>query len=122
MRDIEERAAAGDEAARQALQLFTHRLTHYLGAYAGLMGGVDAIVFTGGIGENSALVRHRAVQRLGFLGAVLDEDRNRDARVTAAAPVADLHADHSRTNLLAVRTDEALAIARQTRAASPPAR
>ena len=48
------------------------------------MGGVDAIAFTGGVGEGSALVRHRCLQRLEFLGAVLDEDRNRDARVDGA--------------------------------------
>jgi len=114
MRDIESRAAEGDERARMALQVFCHRVRKYIGAYAAVMGGVDAIVFTAGIGENSALVRHRALQRMEFLGARLDEDRNRDARVNAASPVARLHEDGSRVRLLAVHTDEARAIARET--------
>src|SRR5690606_23984711 len=69
MRDIEARAAEGDEACRLALQVFTHRLRKYIGSYAAVLGGADAIVFTGGIGENSAAVRHRTLQRLEFLGA-----------------------------------------------------
>ncbi|MCA9627093.1 MAG: acetate/propionate family kinase [Myxococcales bacterium] len=111
LRDIEARAAEGDEACRLALQVFTHRLRKYIGAYAAVLGGVDAIVFTGGIGENSALIRHRTLQRLEFLGARLDEDRNRDAALTPEAPVAEIHEAHSRTRLLVVATDEARAIA-----------
>ncbi len=114
MRDIEGRAAEGDERCRMALQVFTHRVRKYIGAYAAVMGGVDAVVFTAGIGENSALVRHRALQRLEFLGARLDEDRNRDARVSPSSPVVRLHEDGSRVKLLAVHTDEARAIARET--------
>ncbi|MCO4770179.1 MAG: acetate/propionate family kinase [Deltaproteobacteria bacterium] len=112
MRDIEERAADGDERARAALHAFCHRLRKYIGAYAAVMGGVDAIVFTAGIGENSALVRHRAAQRLEFLGAVLDEDRNRDARVGPDTPVAEIGASHGRCRLLVVATNEAHAIAK----------
>lgn len=114
MRDIEARAAGGDEPCRLALHVFTHRLRRYIGAYAAVMGGVDAIVFTGGIGENSALVRHRTLQRLGFLGARLSEDRNRDARVSVAAPVAELHERHSRVALLVVACDEQRELARAT--------
>ena len=116
LRDIEERAGAGDEPARLAIHVFAHRLRKYIGAYAAVMGGVDTIVFTGGIGENSALIRHRACQRLDFLGARLSEDRNRDAKLTAAAPVAELSTPRSRVQILAVRTDEALQIARETAA------
>ena len=79
MRQIEQRAGQGDESCRLALGVYAHRVRKYIGAYAATMGGVDAIAFTGGIGENSALIRHRCLQRLGFLGARLDEDRNRDA-------------------------------------------
>lgn len=113
MRDIEERAGAGDEDARAALHAFCHRLRKYIGAYAAVMGGVDAIVFTAGIGQNSALVRHRAAQRLEYLGAILDEDRNRDATVSASTPVADIGAGHGRCRLLVVATDEAHAIAQE---------
>lgn len=114
MRDIEARAAAGDDDCRMALHVFCHRVRKYIGAYAAVMGGVDAIVFTAGIGENSATVRHTVAQRLEFLGAVLDEDANRDARATDAAPVVPVSAPNSRVALLAVRTDEQWEIARET--------
>jgi acetate kinase len=80
------------------------------------MGGVDAIVFTGGIGENSALMRHRVCQRLDYLGAQLDEDRNRDVSLSPEAPVGRLSTESSRVQLLAVATDEAREIARQVAA------
>ncbi len=116
MRDIEARAEEGDEACRLALQVFAHRLRKYIGAYAAVMGGVDAIVFTAGIGENSASVRHRVAQRLGYLGARLDPDRNRDAKVSAADPVFEISEPRARTKLLVVKTDEALHIAQQAAA------
>ncbi|MEE2788237.1 MAG: acetate/propionate family kinase [Myxococcota bacterium] len=114
LRDIEQRAADGDEACRLAIQVFAHRLRKYIGAYAAVMGGVDAIVFTGGIGENSALIRHRVAQRLDFLGAHLDEERNREATVSDEAPVFDIARPNSRNALLVIRTDEARAIAEAT--------
>jgi acetate kinase len=116
MRDIEERAAAGDERCRLALHVFCHRLRKYVGAYAAVMGGVDVIAFTGGIGENSALVRHRTAQRLDFLGAQLSEDRNRHAKLSADEPVVEVSAEHSRVRILAVGTDEEHEIAKQTAA------
>ena len=116
MRDIEERAADGDERCRLALHVFCHRLRKYVGAYAAVMGGVDAIVFTGGIGENSALVRHRVAQRLEFLGARLSEDRNRDAKLSAKQPVAEVSSERSRVRILAVATDEQHEIAQETAA------
>lgn len=90
-----------------------HRIRKYIGAYAAVMGGVDAIVFTAGIGQNSAVVRHRVAQRLEFLGARLDEDRNRAASVTRDGPVAEISMTHSRTRLLVVQTDELWSIALQ---------
>ncbi|MGI9304871.1 MAG: acetate/propionate family kinase [Gammaproteobacteria bacterium] len=113
MREIEAGAEEGDERCRLAIQIFAHRLRKYIGAYAAVMGGVDAIVFTGGIGQNSALIRHRVAQRLAFLGARIDEDANRDARVDHRTPVRDFSSPHSRTRLLAVATDEAHEIAQQ---------
>ena len=114
MRDIIERAANGDEDCRMALHAFCHRIRKYIGAYAAVMDGVDAIVFTGGIGENSPTVRNRVTQRLDFLGALLWEDKNRDVQLNAETPVVDFARPHSRVRLLAVATDEALSIARQT--------
>lgn len=103
---IERRAAEGDEACRQAITLYAHRIRKYVGAYAAVMGGVDVVAFTGGVGEHSALVRHRVCQRLDFLGAVLDEDRNRDVALTRERPIASIAAESSRARLLVVQADE----------------
>lgn len=111
MRDIELRASEGDEACRLAIQVFCHSVRKYIGAYAAVMGGVDAIVFTAGIGENSEVVRHRIAQRLDFLGAKLDDDLNRDARPNASTPVIEISERRSRVSILAVATDEMRAIA-----------
>jgi acetate kinase len=71
MREIERRAAAGDEDCRRALALYTYRVRKYIGAYAAVMGGVDAVAFTGGVGENSATIRQACLERLEFLGAAI---------------------------------------------------
>lgn len=112
MRTILTAATNGDPDCQLALQVFTHRLRKYIGAYTAVMGGVDAIVFTGGIGENSAVVRHRAVQRLDYLGAVIYEDGNAVIKLTEDQPVGEFNARHSRVSLLVIKTDEQLAIAR----------
>lgn len=114
MRDIINRSTSGDEDARLALQVFSHRLRKYIGAYAAVMGGVDAIVFTGGIGENSPVVRHRSSQRLDFLGAIINEDKNHDLQLSDEEPVQAFSMNHSRVQLLAVRTNEQYAIAQET--------
>lgn len=116
MRDIETAAEEGDEQCRQALQVFCHRVRKYIGAYAAVMGGVDAVVFTAGIGENSASVRHRVTQRMDFLGMRLDEVANRNVSLSADSPVAEFSTRHSRVRLLAVKTDENLAIAEHVHA------
>ena len=111
LRDIERRAGEGDERCRVAISLYTHRIRKYLGAYATIMGGVDAIAFTGGVGEHSAATRHRCLQRLGFLGAILDEERNRNAEVSQQRPMIEVATAESRVRLLVVRADEELAMA-----------
>ena len=113
MRDIEAAAEAGDALAQLALQVFCHRVRKYIGAYAAIMGGVDVIAFTAGIGENSAAVRHRVTQRLDFLGARLDETMNRGVKLTKSEPVALFSQPHSRVRLIAAKTDETHAIAQQ---------
>lgn len=113
MRDIIEKSTNGDEDCRLALQVFTHRLRKYIGAYAAVMGGVDAIIFTGGIGENSPVVRHRTTQRLDFLGALINEDKNHDIKLSDDEPVQDFSMNHSRVKLLAVKTNEQYAIAQE---------
>jgi acetate kinase len=111
LREIERRASAGDESCRLAIGVYTHRIRKYIGAYAAVMGGVDAVAFTGGVGEHSALVRHRCLQRFGFLGAVLDEEHNRDARASSELPVVDISAPGSATRIFVVRADEAVSMA-----------
>ncbi|HUH75378.1 MAG TPA: acetate/propionate family kinase [Chitinophagales bacterium] len=114
MRGIIQGAEKGDDRCRLALQIFTHRIRKYIGAYVASMAGVDVIVFTAGIGENSPVVRHRALQRFDFLGAIFDEDLNRDVRLTDENPVAEISAPNSRVKLLVVKTDEQKAIAIET--------
>ncbi|MBM4362375.1 MAG: acetate/propionate family kinase [Deltaproteobacteria bacterium] len=116
LRDIERRAADGDDRARLAISVFAHRARKYLGAYAAGMGGLDVVVLTAGIGERSAAMRQRILQRLEFLGLVLDEDRNSAARVGDDAPVARISADGSRVEVLVVATNEELRIAREAAA------
>ena len=107
MRDVTAAAAAGDEHAALALDVWAHRIRHYVGAYLAQLGGLDALVFTAGIGENAADLRARALDGLGHLGLALDESRNtstaREARFISpeGAPIA----------VLVVPTNEELAIA-----------
>ncbi|MEM9057538.1 MAG: phosphate propanoyltransferase, partial [Pseudomonadota bacterium] len=115
LREIEKAAAGGDDRARLAINVFAHRVRKYIGAYAAAMGGVDGVVFTGGIGENSASMRQRIVQRLEFLGLHLNDDRNRDASGDAAADATLISTDRSRVAVIVVKADEQRMIARQTR-------
>ena len=111
VREIENRAAAGDAECRLALAVYSHRVRKYIGAYAAVMGAVDAIAFTGGVGENSTGIRQACLQRLEFLGAMLDEQLNADVRLGDAASVCEISRQGSRVRLLVVRADEELAMA-----------
>ncbi len=115
LREIQQAAEEGDNRARLAINVFVHRARKYIGAYAAAMGGVDAIVFTGGIGENSASMRRRILQRLEFLGCVLDEDGNLDASINSDKDYALVTTERSRVEAIVVKTNEELMIARQTR-------
>ncbi|MFV0425828.1 MAG: acetate/propionate family kinase [Beutenbergiaceae bacterium] len=108
MRDIESAAQAGDADARLALDIYYYRLRHYLGAYTAVLGRVDAIVFTAGIGENSATVRAGAVAGLEGLGIVLDPAAN-----LAGHRPRDISRADSRVRLLVIGTNEEAEIARQ---------
>jgi acetate kinase len=111
MRAIEHRATQGDAKCTFALALYVHRIRKYLGGYAAVLGGVDAIVFTGGVGEKSALVRQQAVETLGFIGVDLDDARNREARVDATHPAVDLAVPGARVRVIVLRADEESAMA-----------
>jgi len=114
LRDLQAKAEEGHDGARLALTVFAHQVRKYIGAYAAVMGGVDAVVLTGGIGENSAPMRRRILQRLEFLGIRMDEDANQDARVTDDDPVRDISDSGARVKTLVIATNEELEIARQT--------
>ncbi len=114
LRDVEAAAEAGNDRARLAITVFAHRVKKYIGAYAATMGGVDAIVLTGGIGENAAAMRRRILQRLDWFGVVLDEDRNAAARVSDDEPVFEVSAANARTKALVVKTNEERRIAQET--------
>ena len=106
LREIERRAGDGEEVCKVAIAMYAHRVRKYIGAYAAVMGGVDAIAFTGGVGENSASMRGRIVQRLEFIGVHLDDKLNRKAKVGHQQPIALVSTEQSRVALCVVQADE----------------
>jgi acetate kinase len=113
MRDIEDRAERGDADAQLAIELFAYRARKYIGAYAAAMGGLDAVVFTGGIGENSPSMRRRICDGLEFMGLQLDHDRNQSVELAnRAAP--QIQAYGARVRVIVTETAEQLMIARET--------
>ncbi|WP_425400062.1 acetate/propionate family kinase [Aeoliella sp.] len=110
VRDLAESAAAGDERAQLALDVFTTSVRHYVGAYLVELGGVDMLAFAGGIGENGTRIRTAICSGLGELGIVLDEEKN-----AAATGEGAIHAAESKTQIWIVPTNEELVVARQTR-------
>jgi acetate kinase len=77
--DMRELLAAGDERAERAIELYCYRIRKYIGAYLAVLGGADALVFGGGVGENSPPVRSRVCEGLGWCGIELDEEKNAEA-------------------------------------------
>jgi acetate kinase len=110
MREIQKRADEGDGQAELALDIFCYRVKKYIGAYCAALGSADAIVFTGGIGENSALVRSRSCNGLSALGITLDEIRNSEV----GGDIREIQAQGSRVRVLVIPTDEEREIAQQT--------
>ncbi len=110
MRDIHARAADGDQRARLALDMFMHRIRQYMGAYFFVLGKVDALVFTAGIGEHDPLTRERCCQGLEPFGVVLDRDKNQIGRGQART----VSQPDSPVKILVIPTNEELEIARQT--------
>ncbi len=110
MREIESADKAGNELAQLALAMYEQRITKYIGAYAAEMGGVDIIVFTGGVGENQTGLRGNVCRTLGFMGVELDEDLNAKTRGTETV----ISTPASKVKVVVVPTDEELMIARDT--------
>lgn len=113
MRDVQTAAAGGDEVAEAALAVYRHRLQHYIGAYLAGLGGLDAVVFTAGVGENDVRLRQRTLDPLGHLGIRVDPVRNAAPSRSARR----ISPDGSPVAVLVVPTNEELEIARQTAAA-----
>jgi acetate kinase len=110
LRDIEEAAGRGELRSKLALQALAYAIKKYIGAYAAAMGGVDVVVFTAGVGENSATVRAAVCQGLEFMGIELDNARN-----AVHSQEAVISADSAKVKVLVVPTDEELVIARDTK-------
>ena len=110
MREIEAAIAEGNERARLALDMYMLRITKYIGAYAAEMGGVDIIVFTGGVGENQAGLRADVCESLGFMGVEIEKKVNAGIRGVDAV----ISSVNSRVTVCVIPTDEELMIARDT--------
>ncbi len=110
LRDIEAAAGQGNAQARLALDLFITDIRRYLGSFLVTLGGADAIVFTGGIGENSKVIREAVCRDLGWFGIELDPAKNLTAKAES-----QLSVDGSRVQIWTVPTNEELIVARQTR-------
>jgi len=110
MRAIAQSAAEGDASARLAIEMYCYRIKKYIGAYHAVLGDVDALVFTGGIGENAANIRLRSCEGLSCFGIEVDAKRNQLKSKTSGA----IQSDRSRVKILVVPTDEELEIAVQT--------
>ena len=110
VRDLEKAASEGDTASQLALECFAYRIRKYIGAYAAALGGLDTLVFTGGIGEHSASMRTRICQDLNFLGLNLDDERNRNAN----GPDPTAISRETQKMIWIVPTDEERQIARET--------
>jgi acetate kinase len=109
LRDIEEGTEKGDSRCALALEMLCYGIRKYIGGYAAAMGGIDAVVFTAGIGENSLLVREKVCSYLGFLGADFDPQRN-----GVRGKEALISSDDSKVALYVIPTNEELVIARDT--------
>ncbi len=110
VRDLKRAIKEGNKRAELALNMFVYRLKKYIGAYAAAMGGVDIVVFTGGIGENNADIRKRAVEDLEFMGIEIDDEINDATRGEEKV----ISKENSKAKVMLVPTDEELVIARET--------
>ncbi|MDF1546491.1 MAG: acetate kinase [Bacteroidales bacterium] len=110
MREIEIAVEQGNERARIGLDMYAYRIKKYIGAYAAAMGGIDVLIFTGGIGENDDIVRRLATEELEYLGIVIDHTKNNGLRKREA----NIHADNSKVKVMVIPTDEEFVIAQDT--------
>ena len=112
MRDIISEEEKGNPSAALALDVYCYRIRKYIGAYAAALGGLDAIIFTAGIGENSPVVRKKSCENLEFLGIRIDDAKNEQASSSQAK---EIQTDDSKVKVFAIRTNEELVIALDTK-------
>jgi acetate kinase len=110
-RDIETAAAEGNERAQLALDVFVHKVKKYIGAYAAVLGGVDAVVFTAGLGENSPETREAVLTGFEYLGLEIDVEKNK-----VRGKAVNFSKEGSKVQALVIPTNEELMIARDTQA------
>jgi acetate kinase len=110
MREIEKEAAKGNERAKLGLTMYNYRIKKYIGAYAAAMGGLDMLIFTGGIGENSDTTRAEISQNLEYMGIEFDIEKNKGNRGKESM----ISKDSSKVKVLIVPTNEELVIANDT--------
>ncbi|NCD08796.1 MAG: acetate kinase [Negativicutes bacterium] len=108
-RDLEKAAEQGDARAQLAMDIFSYRVKKYIGAYAAAMGGLDAIIFTAGLGENSPVIRKNIGSGLEFLGVKLDEEKN-----LVRGGIREIGSPEDRVKLLVIPTNEEMVIAEET--------
>lgn len=111
MMDINEASENGNERAKLVVPMMAHRIKKYIGAYAALLNGVDAIVFTGGIGENQADLRELSLSNMEYLGVEFDKEKNNNL---PRGTVEEISKPNSRVKVFRIPTDEELVIARDT--------
>ena len=110
LRDIEAEAAKGNENCQLALLMFAYRVKKYIGSYASVLNGLDAIVFTAGVGENSVLIRKMICENMNYLGIALDNEKNN----IKAREIIDVSSIHSKVKILIIPTNEEIEIAKQS--------
>ncbi|MCB9023140.1 MAG: acetate kinase [Lentimicrobiaceae bacterium] len=110
MRDVELAAEEGNKRAKVTLEMYYYRIRKYIGAYAAAMGGIDLIIFTGGVGENDSVTRYLTTKDMEFMGVIFDQNKNHGLRGKEAV----LTADDSRVKVMVVPTNEELVIALDT--------
>jgi acetate kinase len=108
LRQVQAAADAGNQQAEQALQVYTYRLAYFISALLPSLGGLDALAFAGGVGENSWQIRERVCRQLNFLGICLDHVRNREPQSDSV-----ISSENSQVAVLRVQTRENLQIARE---------
>ncbi len=111
MRDNTEAMLAGNERAKLAIEMVAYRVKKYVGSYIAVLGGVDAIVFTGGIGEHSFRVREMVMDGMEYCGAIIDKKKNQEY----SSDIGYINTDDSKVKIIVLPTNEELSIARETK-------